>query len=95
MKICPVPWTDTNSKLAKVTTEFGVPEGDGVTLVRGLGTTATGAAQPDSRVERPTTSDAASFTRIPVFPDSAHTFSVNGARMEGYGEAEDRSIAKR
>jgi hypothetical protein len=72
-----------------------VPEGDGVTLVRGLGTTATGAAQPDSTVERPTTSDAASFTRIPVFPDSAHTFAMNDARMEGYGDLEDRSIAKR
>jgi hypothetical protein len=76
--------------LAKETTEFGVPEGDGVTLLRGLGAEATGDAQPDSRVERPTTSNAASFTRYLTLADSADGFSTPIWRIRWSGGSLNR-----
>ena len=33
VKICPVPWTDTNSYDPNAVTEFGIPVLDGTTLV--------------------------------------------------------------
>jgi len=96
VKICPVPWTETNSKLAKETTEFGVPEGDGVTLVRGLGgTKATGVAQAGQQSREAHNQRCSEFHSDTCLPGLGAPRSVNDARMEGYGDLEDRSIAKR